>query len=252
MKPIVLIPSRFQSSRLPGKPLVDIAGKTLIRRVYEEAVKLGYPTYCAIDDERIRKEVESFGGKYIMTDSDLPSGSDRIHQALQKIDPDGLNYDVVINFQGDSANIDYKVNKELVDLLIKKDADITTIGLIMKKEDYNNPAMVKIAAGFRDGETEAKALYFSRSLIPFDRDAEKPKDIYHHVGVYVYKREALKKFVSSPEGILEKREKLEQLRALELGMTIYVKLFDKITIYDNAPADINTPEELELLKKRLE
>jgi len=248
MKPIVLIPARLKSSRLPNKPLVDINGKTLIQRVYEEAVKTGYPVCCAIDDEKVKSIIEGLGGMAIMTDSDLPSGSDRIYAALKELDPDGSKYDTIINFQGDSSNVDYKVLVMLAELLHKSKADVTTVGVLMNKKDYENPAMVKIAAGFKKGETEAKALYFSRSRVPFDRDGD-ILDIYHHVGLYVYTRKSLEQFVSSPEGILEQREKLEQLRALELGMSIYVKLVDSVKIIEEAPADVNTLEELELSKK---
>ena len=248
MKPIVLIPARLKSTRLPNKPLVEINGKTLIQRVYEEAVKTGYPVCCAVDDIKVKEIVESLGGMAIMTDSDLPSGSDRIYAALKEIDPDGSKYDTIINFQGDSSNVDYRILNDLTDLLHRKNADVTTVGVLMDRENYENPAAVKIAAGFKKGETEAKALYFSRNRIPFDRDGD-ILDIYHHIGIYVYTRKSLEQFVSSPEGILERREKLEQLRALELGMNIHVKLVDTVKRIEEAPADVNTPEELELTKK---
>ena len=248
MRPIVLIPARLKSTRLPNKPLVDINGKTLIQRVYEEAMKTGYPVCCAVDDEKVKSIVESLGGMAVMTDSDLPSGSDRIYAVLKELDPDGSKYDTIINFQGDSSNVDHKVLGMLAELLHKSKADVTTVGVLMDKKDYENPAMVKIAAGFREGETEAKALYFSRNRIPFDRDGD-ILDIYHHIGIYVYTRKSLEQFVSSPEGVLEQREKLEQLRALELGMSIYVKLVKTVKLIEEAPADVNTPEELELTKK---
>lgn len=248
-KVIVLIPSRLKSTRLPNKPLVDVNGKTLVHRVYEEAVKIGFPTYCCIDDEQVAKEIESFGGKYIMTDSALPSGSDRIYQALTKIEKEtGKKYDVVVNFQGDSLNVDHNVVKELVKLLIEKKCDITTAALRMKEEDYGNPAMVKIAMDYDPNTKCGNCLYFSRALIPFDRDGI-GAPIFHHVGIYVYKRDALEGFVKAPESQLEKTEKLEQLRALSNGMKICAKYFDEIKIYPKAPADINTPEELEECKK---
>jgi 3-deoxy-manno-octulosonate cytidylyltransferase (CMP-KDO synthetase) len=248
MKPVILIPARLKSTRLPNKPLVDVNGKPLIQIVYEEAIKTGYPVFCAIDDLKVKKIIENLGGTAIMTDSDLPSGSDRIYAALKEIDPDGSKYDTIINFQGDSSNVDYKILKELAELLYRSKADIATVAVFMKKKDYKNPAMVKIAMGLREGETEGKALYFSRNRVPFDRDGG-IKDIYHHIGIYVYTRQSLEKFVSAPEGILENREKLEQLRALEQGMNIYVKLVKTVKKVEKAPADINTPEELELTRK---
>lgn len=249
MNIVVLIPSRFASTRLPGKPLIDINGKTLIHRVYDEAEKLNYPTYCCIDSEDVAKEVESFGGKYIMTDSNLPSGSDRIFQALKKIEEiNDTKYDIVVDFQGDSLNIRHEIIQDLIKLLIEKKCDITTIALNMKSSDYNNPAMVKIAMDFDEKNKVGNCLYFSRSLIPFDREGCGVQ-IFHHVGIYVYSRNSLEKFVSSNESRLEKIEKLEQLRALSNGMNIWAKYFDEIKIHPDAPADINVPAEAELCKK---
>lgn len=249
LKIITLIPARLKSSRLPEKALIDVNGKTLIRRVYEEAVKLGYPTYCCIDAESIAKEVESFGGKYIMTDPSLPSGSDRCYQALKIIEKENNEtYDIIINFQGDSLNVSHKTIKAMVELLIEKKCDLTTCAVPMHKEDYNNPTMVKIAMEYDKNKQEGNCLYFSRSLIPFDRD-NIGTEIFHHVGIYIYTNKSLEAYVKAPEGRLEKIEKLEQLRALSLGMTIWAKYFDEIKIYPQAPVDINTPEELEACRK---
>lgn len=246
-KTVIMIPARLRSTRLPNKCLLDVNGKTLIHRVYEEAVKCGWPTYCCIDDESVAKEVESFGGQYIMTDPALPSGSDRAYQALQKIDPNG-EFEVVVNFQGDSLNVDHKVLTGLVDLLVEKDCDLTTIGVPMKPESYSDPNMVKIAMDYNPQAEGGNCLYFSRSLIPFDRD-NIGTQIFHHIGIYVYKKEALAKFVKSEPSVLENIEKLEQLRALSLGMKIYAKFYKEIKLVPEAPADINTAEEWEICKK---
>lgn len=246
-KVVVLIPARLNSSRLPRKCLVDVNGKTLIHRVYEAAAKCEWPTYCCIDDESIAKEVESFGGKYVMTDSALPSGSDRVYQALQSIDPKG-EFDVIVNFQGDSLNVDHKVLQSMVDLLLEKDCDLTTAGVPMKPEGFTDPNMVKIAMDYDSKTRNGNCLYFSRSLVPFDRDGTN-FPIFHHIGIYVYKRAALEKFVKSAPSVLENVEKLEQLRALSLGMTIYAQCYDDVRIYPEAPVDINTPEEWEKCKQ---
>lgn len=244
---VVLIPSRLKSTRLPNKPLVDVNGKTLVHRVYEEAAKAGFPTYCCIDDESVAKEIDSFGGKYIMTDPELPSGSDRAYQALEKIDPEG-KFDVIVNFQGDSLNVDHNVLSDLAKLLIEKDCDLTTVAIPMKPESYGDPTLVKIAMDYNPQERAGNCLYFSRSLIPFYRDGGE-QHIYHHIGIYVYKRAALKQFVQSEPSVLERIEMLEQLRALSMGMRIHAKFYEDIRIVKDAPVDINTPEEWELCKK---
>lgn len=249
VKAVVIIPSRMKSTRLPNKPLADINGKTMIQRIYENVTKsTGLPVYIAAGDQEIVDHVNEFGGKAVLTDPKLPSGSDRIAAALNTIDPDGSKYDVVVNFQGDAVNTRPEIISDLIDLQQRTGADITTPGMIMDRNLHNDPGAVKIAAGFTKEKKEARCLYFSRSRVPFDRDTD-VLDIYHHIGIYVYKAEALKTFVSKPKGVLESREELEQLRALENGMTIYAKLVDKLKIIDEAPADIDTPHELEEMRK---
>ncbi|MCT4552262.1 MAG: 3-deoxy-manno-octulosonate cytidylyltransferase [Alphaproteobacteria bacterium] len=249
-KTIVFIPSRLASTRCPNKPLADINGKSMILRIYENVKNMtDYDVCVAAGDPEIVEEIVKNGGEAILTDPTLPSGSDRIYAALQKIDPDGTKYDRAVSFQGDAINVNPNAITALVELQEKTGADVTTPVKIMDEKDYYQPNFVKVAAGFKEGEDEARALYFSRSLIPFDRDADNKREIYDHVGIYVYKVESLKKFISSPVGILEKREMLEQLRVMELGMSIYVKLLKEIKLIKEAPADVDTPEELELCRK---
>ena len=248
-KIITMIPTRMASSRLPGKALLDINGKTMIQRVYENVIKvIPGDVIVAAGDQAIVDECKKFGAKVILTDPSLPSGTDRIAAALKEIDPDGSKYDIVVNFQGDGINVDPKVNLPLIEMVEKTDCDIATCGKVFKTiEDATNPTNVKIVMGLKDGEDEARALYFTRATAPFTRDVEKIKnqDLYHHIGIYVYKASALAKMVSLPVGILEERESLEQLRALENGMSIRAKILDTICLDERAPADINTPEELE-------
>ena len=247
-KVAVLIPTRLKSTRLPNKPLAMINGKPLIQHVYEHAVAVhpAEDVYIASGDREILEVAEKFNAKCILTDASLPSGTDRIAAALREIDPDGTKYDIVVNFQGDGINVDPKLNLKLVDLMEKSGADMVTVGMkITKPEEINNPNYVKIAMGLKEGENFGRALYFSRSPVPYNRDGVAAYDFaYWHIGIYVYRAEALKKFVAAPVGVLEQIEKLEQLRALENGMSIYALIVDGIKLIDAAPADINTPEEL--------
>lgn len=253
---ITLIPTRMKSTRLPNKPLVDINGKSLIQRVCENAKKyIDSDIFVAAGDQEIVDECKKNGFKAILTDPKLPSGTDRIAQALKEIDPSGKKYDIVVNFQGDGLNVDPRVNLPLIKMVEKGDCDIATCGMIFKtKEASDNPTNVKIVMGLREGEKEGRALYFTRAAnCPFTRDVDKIKnqDLYHHIGVYVYKASSLKKMVSLPVGILEAREALEQLRALENGMTIRARIITEkeMKLVQEAPADVNTPEELEEVRK---
>ena len=221
-KVITMIPVRMAATRLPNKPLLDINGKSAIQRVYEN-VKAVIP------------------------------GDVVIAAALNEIDPDGSKYDIVVNFQGDNINVDPKVNLPLIEMVEKTGCDIATCGRVMLDEkDINDPNMVKIVMGIKDGETEGRCLYFTRASAPYIRNPEKSMthNFYHHIGIYVFKASSLQKMVSLPVGgVLEDREALEQLRALEAGMTIRAKVVDNIKLIEEAPADINTPEEYEEAKK---
>ena len=201
----------------------------------------------AAGDQKIVDEVQKFGGTAILTDPALPSGTDRIAAALKVLDPKGDKYDVVVDFQGDNLNVDPAVCLPLVEMVQKTNCDIATCGMVIKnEEDKTNPNVVKIVMGLKDGETEGRCLYFTRATAPYTRDPEKCKnqDLYHHIGIYVFKAASLQKMVSLPRGVLEARESLEQLRALENGMTIRAKIINKIKLIEEAPADINTEEDL--------
>ena len=247
-KVAVIIPTRLNSTRLPKKPLAIVNGKTVIQHVYEHAIQV-HPkedVYIAAGDEEIVQEAQKFGAQCVLTPADLPSGTDRIVYALKSIDPSGQKYDTVVNFQGDGINVDPKLNLRLVELLEETGADWMTVGQkITDPQAIQNPNYVKIAMGLSDGKDFGRALYFSRSPIPFNRDKDPNKDFaYWHIGIYVYRIDALKKFVTSPVSPLEATEKLEQLRALENGMKIYALIVPTIKLIEDAPTDINTPEEL--------
>ena len=253
---ITLIPARMKATRLPNKPLLDINGKSIIQIVCENAKKyIQGDLYVAAGDQEIIDECEKIGVKAILTDPALPSGTDRIAAALKQIDPSGKKYDIVVNFQGDGLNVDPRVNLPLIKMVEKGDCDIATCGMVFQNQkDADNPTNVKIVMGLRDGEIEGRALYFTRAAnCPFTRDPEKikNKDLYHHIGVYVYKASSLQKMVSLPVGVLEERESLEQLRALEAGMTIRARIIkrEEMKLIQKAPADVNTPEELEEARK---
>lgn len=252
-KIITMIPVRMASTRLPNKPLLDVNGKSVLQRVYEN-VKACVPgdIVIAAGDQVLVDEAQKFGATAILTDPALPSGTDRIAAALKEIDPDGSKYDIVVNFQGDGLNVDPKVNLELIEMIERTDCDIATCGMIFKNQaEVSDPIQVKIVMGLTKGQREGRCLYFTRAVAPYIRDPEKcdNQDYYHHIGIYVYKASSLKQFVSLPVGVLERRESLEQLRALENGMTIRAKIVDKMKLVDEAPADVNTPEEYQAALK---
>lgn len=248
-KAAILIPTRLKSTRLPNKPLSVINRKTLIQHVYEHAIQV-HPqedVYIAAGDPEIIETAKTFGAQCVLTDPSLPSGTDRIAAALKEIDPEGTKYDIAVSFQGDGINVDPKLNLELIELMEKTGADIVTVGMkITDLKDIQDPSHVKIAMGLKEGENYGRALYFSRSPVPFNRDNIPAYDFaFWHIGIYVYRTKALQRIISYPVGVLENIEKLEQLRALENGMSIFALIVPSIKLIENAPADINTPEELE-------
>lgn len=242
MRPVILIPARHASIRLPGKPLADINGKPMIVHVWERGVaaKAG-EVVVATDHEEIRDAVISRGGKAVMTASELPSGSDRIWQALQQIDPQG-EFDTIVNLQGDLPTLDPALIREVLVPLSNADAEIATlVARIVKKEEEINPAIVKPVISWEDGsKLQGRALYFSRARVPHGE-----VEAYHHIGIYAYRREALERFVALPPSPLELSEKLEQLRALEAGMRISVRNVAAV------PLGVDTPEQLEEARRML-
>ena len=252
-KIVTMIPVRMASTRLPNKPLLEINGKTLLQRVYENVKKfVPGDVYVAAGDQSIVDECKKFGAEAILTDPKLPSGTDRIAAALKKIDPSGSKYDIVVNFQGDAINVNPEINNQLIKIVEDTNCDIATVGMVFKtQEEINSPNNVKIVMGLRDGETEARCLYFTRAAAPFIRNPEKytNHDFYHHIGIYVYKASSLQQIVKLPLSVLEERESLEQLRALENGMVIRAKLVNELKLNAQAPADIDTLEELEEARK---
>ena len=241
-KAIILIPARMASTRLPNKPLADIGGKPMIVHVYERAIEAGIADLViAADDERVVAAIEEVGGKAIMTKPDHASGSDRIWEALQKVEGDE-KYDVIINVQGDLPTIDPEIIKEaLIALENDKNADIATLVCkIENEEELTDPNIVKPVISWND-ETEkyGKALYFTRCSAPYGEG-----DLYHHIGLYAYRREALEKFVSLEASPLEIREKLEQLRALENNMKIVVAAVETIPLGVDTEKQLNEAREV--------
>ena len=235
MKPIVLIPARMASTRLPGKPLADIAGLPMIVRVWRQAVAAGVgPVVVAAAEGEIVQAVEAAGGRAVLTAPDLPSGSDRIFAGLEAVDPDG-GHDVVVNLQGDLPALDPDAVRAVVDALAATGADIATLAAEIDDDaERDNPNVVKPVVAWDVGGERGRALYFTRARAPY---GEGP--LYHHIGIYAFKRAALRRFVEMEPSPLEKREKLEQLRALEAGMTIAVARVDEV------PLSVDTPEDLQ-------
>jgi len=242
MNPVILIPARLASTRLPGKPLADIAGLPMIVHVLNRAreAALG-PVAVACAEAAIAEAVTAAGGVAILTDPALPSGSDRIHAALQILDPDS-RYEIVINLQGDLPGIPPAFLAAVLMPLAEQKYDIATlVAPITTAAEAASDSVVKCACAFAPDAAIAPALYFSRSTIPA---GDGP--LWHHIGVYAYRRAALAKFVALPASQLELRERLEQLRALEGGLAIGAA---KVAF---APFGVDTPADLEHARKTLE
>ncbi len=234
MNPIVLIPARMAATRLPGKPLADIAGLPMIVRVMQQAqaADIG-PVVVAAGDSQIVTAVEAAGGRALLTDPDLPSGSDRILAALTHIDPD-RRHDVVINLQGDMPFVVPSVLSACAGLLAaQRDCDIATlVAPEGSPADRANPDVVKAVLNLQPGGKIGRALYFTRSTLYGDAP------IWRHIGIYGYRRAALERFNAAPPSPLETRERLEQLRALELGLSIWAAVADDAPISVDSPADL--------------
>ncbi len=236
MNPLILIPSRMKAKRFPGKPLVTLFGKPMILHVLESAHKTPVSDiWVAAGDVEIDDAVQKAGFLSILTNPDHPSGSDRIWEALSKIDPQAEK-DIIINIQGDLPQFDGKIIDALLHAFKDPHVDmVTPVVAFEAGEDVSSPDRVKAVVTWdTDSEETGRILYFSRSVVPFGAST-----FYHHVGIYAYRRAALEKFINLPESPLEKAESLEQLRAIEAGMHIQaVKI-------DVAPLSIDTAQDLE-------
>jgi 3-deoxy-manno-octulosonate cytidylyltransferase (CMP-KDO synthetase) len=240
MSTLVLIPARMASTRLPGKPLADICGKPMIVHVARRATEsaLGR-VVVATDSREVAAAVADHGFEAIMTRRDHQSGSDRIHEALHALDP-ACEIRTVVNVQGDLPTIDPAAIRAALEPLEVAEVEIATLGVeITRDEEKNNPAVVKIV-GSPVAPDRLRALYFTRASAPW---GDGP--LYHHVGLYVYRRSALERFVSLPPSPLERRERLEQLRALEAGMRIDAQIVDSV------PLGVDTPDDLERARSLL-
>jgi 3-deoxy-manno-octulosonate cytidylyltransferase (CMP-KDO synthetase) len=237
---LVLIPARMAATRLPGKPLLDIAGQPMIVHVLRraEAAQIGRVA-VATDTPEIAEAVAAHGFEAVMTRSDHPSGSDRIYEALGKLDPRG-EAEIIVNLQGDFPTILPDNIRSVLDPLADPAVDIATLAAeIHTEEESTNPNVVKVV-GSPVAERRLRALYFTRATAPW---GEGPR--YHHVGLYAYRRAALERFVTLPPSALEQQEKLEQLRALEAGLRI------DVTIVDTVPRGVDTPADLETARRIL-
>lgn len=233
MKPLILIPARLAATRLPDKPLADIGGKPMIVRAYERALESGFRVAVAAGDAEIVEVIEGIGGEAVLTDPGLPSGSDRIRVAADLLDPAG-EHDTLINVQGDMPFASPDLARLCADLMLAQPScDIATLVGRATPAEYANPDVVKAVLAIQQDERSGRALYFTRSHLY----GEGPT--WHHVGIYGYRRAALERFCAAPPSPLEKREKLEQLRALEMGMQIWA------AVIDEAPISVDNAEDLE-------
>jgi len=241
MNPLVVIPARMESQRLPGKPLADILGEPMIVHVWRRAVEADVgPVVVACAEPEIAAAVEAAGGLAQLTRADHPSGSDRIFEAVSAIDPDG-RHDAIVNIQGDLPTIGPDVVRAALGPLSNPAVDIATLATpITDTGERDNPNVVKAVLSLAEGAGIGRALYFSRRAVPY---GDGP--LYHHIGLYAFRRAALERFVGLAPSPLEKAEKLEQLRALENGMRIDAALVDTV------PLGVDTPADLERARRML-
>lgn len=238
MKTLILIPARMASTRLPNKPLADICGVPMIVRVAQQAraAKAGR-VVVATDAREVAKAVEAAGFEAVMTRADHQSGSDRIFEALNKLDP-GKEVEFVVNVQGDLPTLDPALIRLSLKPLKDDSTDIATLAAeIAREEERTNENVVKLV-GTPIGATRLRALYFTRATAPWG-----PGPLYHHIGLYAYRRDALQRFVKLGPSALERRERLEQLRALEAGMRIDAEIVKTV------PLGVDTPHDLERARR---
>ncbi len=240
MPALIVIPARLSATRLPNKPLAMIGDAPMIVHVWRRAVQANAgPVIVAAGDPEIVDTIKAAGGEAVLTDPALPSGSDRVHAAAELFDPQG-KFDVVVNVQGDLPTLEPKLVAASVTPLADPAIDIATVvARITLEEELNDTAVVKAALSLAPGATVGPALYFSRNLIPSG-----PGDHYHHIGIYAFRRAALRRFVTLPPTILEVRERLEQLRAIEHGMRMAAALVDTIPLGVDTPADLDRARRL--------
>jgi 3-deoxy-manno-octulosonate cytidylyltransferase (CMP-KDO synthetase) len=227
------------ATRLPGKPLADIGGKPMIVRAWEQASASGLPAVVAAGDPEIVEAVQAAGGRAVLTDPALPSGSDRVLAALNAVDPDG-RHDAVVNLQGDMPFADPGLSRACADLLAHEArCDIATlVAAEADLSDRANPDVVKAVVALGEAAASGRALYFTRSTLYGDGP------VWRHVGIYGYRRAALERFCAAPPSPLERREKLEQLRALEMGLSIWAAVIDQAPLSVDNPADLEAARAL--------
>ncbi len=234
-KVMTIIPARLQATRLPGKPMADIWGQPMIVHVWRRAMAAGIGRVVVATDAReILEAVRAAGGEAVLTRAEHGSGSDRVYEALNIVDPDGA-CEVVVNLQGDLPTLEPRLIGACLGPLGDPAVDIATLAVeIVEEDEKDNPNVVKIVGSAVGQPNRLRALYFTRATAPY---GDGP--LYHHIGIYAYRRGALDRFVGLPPSTLEKREKLEQLRALEDGMRI------DVTVVDTVPLGVDTPADLE-------
>jgi 3-deoxy-manno-octulosonate cytidylyltransferase (CMP-KDO synthetase) len=240
MPALIVVPARLAATRLPNKPLAMIGDAPMIVHVWRRAVQSGAgPVIVAAGDQPIVDAITQAGGIAVLTDPALPSGSDRVHAAAEAYDPAG-KFDIVVNVQGDLPTLEPNLVAASVTPLADPQIDIATVvARITIEEELTDQAVVKAALSLQPGATVGPALYFSRNLIPSG-----PGDHYHHIGIYAFRRAALRRFVTLKPTILELRERLEQLRAIENGMRMAATLVDTIPLGVDTPADLDRARRL--------
>ncbi|NBX74571.1 MAG: 3-deoxy-manno-octulosonate cytidylyltransferase [Alphaproteobacteria bacterium] len=241
MMPLVLIPARLAATRLPHKPLAMLAGAPLVVHVLRRAEESNVGrVVVAAGDQEIVDVVRAAGGEAVLTDPALPSGTDRIWAALQHIDPQE-KYQAIINVQGDLPTLDPRLIQRVYELVQQPQVDMATLVTPFKPHENKEKSQYVKAVVEWQNDQQGRALYFSRACVPW---GEGPHD--HHIGLYAYRRQALQRFTEQPAGLLEQREKLEQLRALAMGLRI------EVGRVNDAPPGVDTPDELEMARKILE
>ena len=239
--PIIVLPARLGSTRLPGKPLADIHGTPMIVHVWRRACEAGVgPVLVACAETEIAAAIDAVGGRAVLTRPDHESGSDRVFEAVSAIDAEG-RFDAVINIQGDLPTIEADTIRAALSPLAEAAVDVATlVAAISDAAEGHDPNVVKAVVSLAAGRTVGRALYFSRAPVPAGEGR-----LFHHIGIYAFRRAALERFVALPPGTLERRERLEQLRALENGMRIDAALVDTV------PLGVDTPAELERARRLL-